>query len=88
MNGEKLTFSLSWGFVTAGYATLEVKPIADNKTEFLTYATGNKTINKIYPVADTIYTRVRNKGLMTEVFRKQLHEGTYHNKSVIRFQLR
>ena len=36
MNGEKLTFSLSWGFVTAGYATLEVKPIADNKTEFLT----------------------------------------------------
>ncbi len=85
MNGEKLTFSLSWGFVTAGYATLEVKPIADNKTEFLTYATGNKTINKIYPVADTIYTRVRNKGLMTEVFRKQLHEGTYHNKSVIRF---
>ena len=85
MKGEKLTFSLSWGFVTAGYATLEVKPIADNKTEFLTFATGNKTINKIYPVADTIYTRVRNKGLMTEVFRKQLHEGTYHNKSVIRF---
>ncbi len=85
MKGEKLTFSLSWGFVTAGYATLEVKPIADGKTEFLTFATGNKTINKIYPVADTIYTRVRNKGLMTEVFRKQLHEGTYHNKSVIRF---
>ena len=85
MKGEKLTFSLSWGFVTAGYATLEVKPIADGKTEFLTFATGNKTINKIYPVADTIYTRVRNKGLMTEVFRKRLHEGKFHNTSVIRF---
>ena len=85
MKGEKLTFSLSWGFVTAGYATLEVKPIKDGKTEFLTFATGNKTINKIYPVADTIYTRVRNKGLMTEVFRKQLHEGKFHNTSVIRF---
>jgi hypothetical protein len=28
---------------------------------------------------------VRNKGLMTEVFRKRLHEGTFHNTSVIRF---
>lgn len=85
MKGERLSFSLSWGFVTAGYATLEVKPLKDGKTEFLTFATGNKTINKIYPVADTIYTRVRNKGLMTEVFRKQLHEGSFHNTSVIRF---
>lgn len=85
MKGEKLSFSLSWGFITAGYATLEVKPIQDGKTEFLTFATGNKTINKVYPVNDTVYTRVRNKGLMTEVFRKRLHEGTFHNTSVIRF---
>ena len=85
MKGEKLTFSLGWGFITAGSATLEVRPTLDGKTEFLTFATGNKTINKIYPVNDTIYTRVRNKGLMTEVFRKRLHEGTYHNTSVIRF---
>ena len=85
MKGEKLTFSLGWGFITAGSATLEVKPIADGKTEFLTHATGNKTINRIYPVNDTVYTRVRNKGLMTEVFRKRLHEGTFHNTSVIRF---
>ena len=85
MKGEKLTFSLGWGFITAGSATLEVKPIAGGKTEFLTHATGNKTINRIYPVNDTVYTRVRNKGLMTEVFRKRLHEGTFHNTSVIRF---
>ncbi len=85
MKGEKLTFSLGWGFITAGTATLEVKPIAGGKTEFLTHATGNKTINRIYPVNDTVYTRVRNKGLMTEVFRKRLHEGTFHNTSVIRF---
>ena len=85
MKGERLTFSLGWGILTAGSATLEVKPIADGKTEFLTFATGNKTINKIYPVYDTVYTRVRNKGLMTEVFRKRLHEGTFHNTSVIRF---
>lgn len=88
MKGEKLSFSLSWGIITAGYATLEVKPIQNGKTEFLTFATGNKTINKVYPVHDTVYTRVRNKGLMTEVFRKSLHEGDFHNKSVIRFDRR
>ena len=85
MKGERLEFDLCWGPITAGSATLEVKPVKDGKTEFLSFATGNKTINKIYPVNDTIYTRVRNKGLMTEVFRKRLHEGTFHNTSVIRF---
>ncbi len=85
MKGERLEYELSWGFITAGYASLEVKPAQDGKTEFLTFATANKTINKFYPVNDTVYTRVRNKGLMTEVFRKNLHEGTFHNTSVIRF---
>lgn len=85
MKGEKLSYTLSWGFITAGYATLEVKPSKDGKTEFLTFATANKTVNKFYPVHDTVYTLVRNKGLMTDVFRKSLHEGTFHNKSLIRF---
>ena len=85
MKGERLTFSLGWGPITAGEATLEVKPLPDGKTEFLSFAQGNSTISRIYPVFDTVYTRVRNKGLMTEVFRKRLHEGTFHNTSVIRF---
>ena len=85
MKGEKLTFSLGWGPITAGTATLEVKPLPDGKTEFLSFAQGNSAITRIYPVFDTVYTRVRNKGLMTEVFRKRLHEGTFHNTSVIRF---
>lgn len=85
MKGERLTFSLGWGIITAGTAVLEVKPARDGKTEFYTYAHDDGALKKIYPVADTIYTRVRNKGLMTEVFRKTLNEGSYHNKSVIRF---
>ena len=85
MKGERLEYELSWGFITAGYATLEVKPRKDGKTEFLTFATANKTVNKFYPVHDTVYTLVRNKGLMTDVFRKSLHEGTFHNKSLISF---
>lgn len=85
MKGERLDFRLSWGPVTAGTATLQVKPAKDGKTEFYTLAHDHGTFKSLYPVADTIYTRVRNKGLMTEVFTKTLHEGSYHNKSVIRF---
>lgn len=85
MKGERLDYELSWGFITAGYASLEVKPRNDGKVEFLTFATANKTVNKFYPVYDTVYTLVRKKGLMTDVFRKSLHEGTFHNKSLIRF---
>ena len=88
MAGERLTFNLCWGPITAGTAILEVKPTEDGKTEFYTLAHDNGALKKIYPVADTIYTRVRNRGLMTEVFRKSLHEGTFHNKSVIRFDRR
>lgn len=85
MKGERLEFNLCWGIITAGTATLEVKPSKDGKTEFYTLAHDNGALKKLYPVADTIYTRVRNKGLMTEVFRKSLHEGSFHNKSLIRF---
>lgn len=85
MKGERLEFNLSWGPITAGTATLEVKKAPDGKTEFYTMAHDKGAFKRLYPVADTIYTRVRNKGLMTEVFRKTLHEGGYHNKSVIRF---
>ncbi|WP_405324496.1 DUF3108 domain-containing protein [Fibrobacter sp.] len=85
MKGERLEYELSWGFITAGYATLEVKPRKDGKVEFLTFATANKTVNKFYPVHDTVYTLVHKNGLMTDVFRKSLHEGTFHNKSLIRF---
>lgn len=85
MKGERLEFELRWGFITAGYATLEVKPRKDGKTEFLTFATANKTVNKFYPVYDTVYTLVNNKGLMTDIFRKSLHEGKFHNKSLIKF---
>ena len=85
MKGERLEYELSWGFITAGYATIEVKARNDGKSEIYTYATANKTVNKFYPVHDTVFTLVRNKGLMTDVFRKSLHEGTFHNKSFIRF---
>lgn len=85
LKGERLTYSLGWGIITAGSATLEVRPTADGKMEFLTHAYDSGALKKIYPVSDTVYTLVRGNDLVTDVFYKSLHEGSFHNKSIIRF---
>ena len=85
LRGERLTYSLGWGIITAGTATLEVIPKADGKIEFVTHAFDSGALKKLYPVSDTVYTRVRGESLETEVFYKSLHEGDFHNKSEIRF---
>ena len=54
-NGERLEFEISWGFITAGTASMEVKPLAENKTEFYVLAKNNGAFKRVYPVADTIY---------------------------------
>ena len=85
LQGERLTYRISWGIITAGQATLETKKITGNKTEFYSLAHNNGAFKSIYPVADTIYSRIQNGQFLPEVFRKTTHEGNYHNKSVIRF---
>lgn len=85
LKGERLTYSLGWGIITAGTATLEVIPKVDGKIEFVTHAFDSGALKKLYPVSDTVYTRVRGESLETEVFYKSLHEGDYHNKSEILF---
>lgn len=85
LQGERLIYRVSWGFITAGTASLETKKLSGNKTEFYSLAHNNGSFNSIYPVADTVYSRIQNGSFLPEVFRKTIHEGSYHNKSVIRF---
>lgn len=84
-NGERLEFEISWGFITAGTASMEVKPLAENKTEFYVLAKNNGAFKRVYPVADTIYSRIRTATFYPEVFQKINHEGNYHAASKIRF---
>lgn len=84
--GERLDFVISWGIITAGYASMEVRPLPkENKTEFYVLAHNNGAFKTIYPVADTIYSRIRNQTFRPEVFRKINHEGSFHSSSIIRF---
>ena len=82
---ERLEFEISWGFIKAGNATMEIRPIKENKTEFYVLAHNNGAFKSVYPVADTIYSRIRNKTFLPEVFKKINHEGSFHSASVIRF---
>ncbi len=83
-NGERLDYEISWGIITAGYASMEVRPKGD-KTEFYVLAHNNGAFKRIYPVADTVYSRIRNKTFLPEVFTKINHEGSFHSASIIRF---
>lgn len=83
--GEQLTYSISWGIISAGSAIMNARPIPNNKMEFLSVARNNGAFKTIYPVADTIYTRVQNQGLLPEIFNKSLREGSFFSRSVIRF---
>lgn len=87
MDGETLDYEISWGFVSAGNARLTVKPLGGQpaRTEFVSHAWNNGFFESVYPVKDTVYTRVRNQGWLPEVFTKTLNEGSYHNKSRIAF---
>jgi hypothetical protein len=87
MDGETLNYEISWGFVTAGNASMVVKPLGGTpaRTEFISHAWNNGFFETVYPVKDTVYTRVLDEGWLPEVFRKVLNEGSYFQKSQIRF---
>lgn len=83
--GEQLTYKISWGFVSAGTANMNVRPVDDDHFEFLSVARNNGAFKSIYPVADTVFTHAQRYGLLPDIFRKTLNEGSYFNNSTIRF---
>ena len=87
--GERLLFSLGWGFITAGQATLEV---ADTNTigDHLCYritsrTTSNSVVDKFYKVRDTIISQIDVDGIFSCYFFKSLNEGSYHSIREIYF---
>lgn len=86
LQGEKLEYEISYGFVTAGEASLQTRVGKDmSQLEFLTLAHNNGFFESVYPVRDTIVTRVTRPGLIPTYFRNISHEGSYHAKSQILF---
>ncbi len=80
--GEKLTFTIRYGFIAAGEATMEVQePVLINDSipayHIVTTARSAKFFDNFYKVRDRVETFLDEKGLFSWRFHKRLREGGY-----------
>jgi len=87
--GERLTFSIGWGVVKAGSATLEIAGIRRYRDRlayhFQSDATSNSVFDKIYPVRDRVISLMDVRTARSLYFEKHLREGKYRADQQIRF---
>ena len=80
--GEKLTFDVRYGFLTAGHATMEVKEMITVKDSFSAYhivsiAQSTKTFDLFFKVRDRVESILDSRGIFSWGFTKNLREGAY-----------
>lgn len=85
--GERLTFSIGYGPITAGTAFLEV---VDTNTfqgrlcyMICSQTNSNGFFDNFYKVRDTVFSQLDVDGLFSRHFFKALHEGSYHSSREI-----
>lgn len=87
--GEKLTFQLSWSFIPAGEAVLEVKPTKTvNGTQayhFVLTARSNAFVDVFYKVRDRIDAYADLSMTRSLLYKKQQHEGNTRRDVVVNF---
>jgi hypothetical protein len=88
--GERLLFSIGYGFVTAGTATLEVVDTNTFEDRFCykirSETNSNSFFDTFYKVRDTIISQIDVDGIFSHYFFKALNEGSYHSRQVIDFE--
>lgn len=79
--GEKMVFNLSYGPVTAGVGTLEVKGLVRHRGhtcyELESKANSNRFFSSFYKVRDKITSYLDVENLSSQYFYKRLREGDY-----------
>lgn len=84
--GEKLIFSVSYGIISAGEASLEIKEHSFKDSiptyRILSKAKTNSFFDKIFKVRDEIESIWRIDDLVTLQFTKKLHEGSYRQHRI------
>lgn len=88
--GEYLQFSVGYGIINAGTATMQVREVIDVKGrpayKVMTTATSNSVFDAFYPVRDTMYSVVDAEGLFTWRYEKHMREGDYRKDQIVRFE--
>lgn len=80
--GEKLTFLIRYGFISAGSATMEVRDmvtLADGTQAYhvITTARSNAAFDLFYKVRDEVETFLDKRGIFSLKYAKRLREGGY-----------
>jgi hypothetical protein len=88
--GEYLRFSVGYGFLTAGQATLEVQD-TNSHNDHLCYriyseTKSNSFFDGFYKVRDTVISQIDVDGIFSRYFRKAINEGSFHSVREIEFQ--
>lgn len=87
--GEKLTFRIRYGFITAGTATMSVMreiEYGDYPTyQIRTTAESASSFSWIYKVEDVVYSYLDKFGLFSWRFEKRLREGSYKFDLIARY---
>jgi hypothetical protein len=87
--GEQLVYSVRYGLVKAGTATLEVKGLqrinGRVSYQILSTAVSNAVFDKIYQVRDRVMSLMDAEHLYSQYFEKHLREGKYKADQSIRF---
>jgi len=90
--GEKLTFDINYGFINAGYATLEVMRLVEyeNRPCYLIESTANSNsfFSTFYKVRDRIESVIDAVGMFSWRFEKNLSEGSYSADRMYTFDQR
>ncbi|MCB5230356.1 MAG: DUF3108 domain-containing protein [Candidatus Cloacimonas sp.] len=85
-SGEKLTFDIKYGVITAGQATLEVKEIhfQDQYPAYQITSTAktNSFFDRIFKVRDNIESILDKKLMVSRRFTKRLNEGRYRQHRI------
>ena len=87
--GEKLTFSVRYGFIKAGIATMEVAGVVDcagsKCFHLVSEARSTGTFSLIFEVEDRVESHMDVADLYTLRYEKNLREGHYRDQEVVVF---
>lgn len=87
---EKLVFSVDYGFLNAGSASLEIDTIIDvrghNCFRIVSKARSNAFFSKFFRVDDRVATYVDTEGIYPLWFEKHLREGKFRADRWVRFE--
>ena len=87
--GEKLTFNLRWGIISAGTAVLEVHPMAEvdgvETYHFSLTVRTNRVLDRIYRVRDRIDAYVFTDLSGTAFYKKKQREGRHERDIEVTF---